>query len=107
MYPFCNSIPDYDFHISIMFVNINGLGTEMTTQRAAAISFRCLFMNAAFCFLDDPEENKFTGTTTIQENNELNGKRENRKKKNGISRGKYTKFPLGQVFYHRNVRRAL
>lgn len=37
MYPFCNSIPDYDFHISIMFVNINGLGTEMTTQRAAAI----------------------------------------------------------------------
>lgn len=36
-------------------------------------------MNAAFCFLDDPEENKFTGTT-IQENNELNEKREKEKK---------------------------
>lgn len=35
-------------------------------------------MNAAFCFLDDPEENKFTGTT-IQENNELNKKREKKK----------------------------
>lgn len=61
-------------------------------------------MNAAFCFLDDPEENKFTGAT-IHENNELNEKRE--KKKYGISRGEYTKFPLGETFYHRNEHRAV
>lgn len=56
-----------------MRVNINRLDfeTEMTTQRAAAIFCGCLFMSDAFCFLDDPEENKVQWD--FYENNELNG----------------------------------